>query len=148
MHEVQDVPKLPGDSREVPISAWSGWRCNSRCKIFSLLDQKKLLQEHTHCKVSNKPHSAHKGFLSRIRSMDSKFISECPILVGYLFIHMNASEMIEHVIRTLLKLNLFKNLLVFELFSFECLNVLRGGLQVPKASLISASFLILQCLKL
>ena len=28
---VQDDPKLPGDSGEVPISKWSGWWFNSRC---------------------------------------------------------------------------------------------------------------------
>jgi len=33
-------PKLPGDSGEVPIFEWSGWRFDSYCAIFSLLDQK------------------------------------------------------------------------------------------------------------
>jgi hypothetical protein len=35
---VQDDPKLPRDSGEVPISEWSGWQFNFRCEIFSLLD--------------------------------------------------------------------------------------------------------------
>ena len=39
---VQEDPKLPGDSGEVPISEWSGWRFDSRCDILSLLDRKKL----------------------------------------------------------------------------------------------------------
>lgn len=30
-----------GDSREVPISKWNGSQFNSRCEIFSLLDEKK-----------------------------------------------------------------------------------------------------------
>jgi hypothetical protein len=29
-----------GDSGEVPIFEWSGWRVDSRCEIFSLLDEK------------------------------------------------------------------------------------------------------------
>ena len=33
---VQDDPKLPGDSGEVPISEWSGWQFNSRCEIYFL----------------------------------------------------------------------------------------------------------------
>ena len=36
---VHDEPKLLGDSGEVPISEWSGWRFNSRCEIFSLIDR-------------------------------------------------------------------------------------------------------------
>jgi hypothetical protein len=39
---VQDDLKLPGDSREVPVSEWSGWQFASRYEIFSLLDRKKL----------------------------------------------------------------------------------------------------------
>ena len=37
---VQDDTELLGDSKEVPISEWSGWRFNSRHEIFSLLDGK------------------------------------------------------------------------------------------------------------
>ena len=36
---VRDDPKLPGDSGEVPISEWSGWRFDSYRKIFSLPDK-------------------------------------------------------------------------------------------------------------
>ena len=31
---IQDHPKLPCDSGEVPISEWSGWQVDSRCEIF------------------------------------------------------------------------------------------------------------------
>ena len=41
--EVQDDPKLLGDSGEVPIFKWSGWRFDSRCE-FSLLDGNKLVR--------------------------------------------------------------------------------------------------------
>ena len=34
--------KLLGDSGEVPSSKWSGWRFDSHCEIFSLLDEKIL----------------------------------------------------------------------------------------------------------
>jgi hypothetical protein len=37
---VQDNPKLPGDSEEVPISEWNGWRYDSSYEVFSLLDGK------------------------------------------------------------------------------------------------------------
>jgi hypothetical protein len=40
--QVQDDPKLLGDSVDVPISKGSGRRFDSRCEIFSLLDGKKL----------------------------------------------------------------------------------------------------------
>ena len=36
--KVWDDPKLLGDNGEVPIFEWSGWRFDSRCEIFSLLD--------------------------------------------------------------------------------------------------------------
>ena len=39
---VRDDPKLPGDSGEAPISEWSGWRFDSHCEIFSLLDGEKI----------------------------------------------------------------------------------------------------------
>jgi hypothetical protein len=39
--EVRADPKLPGDSGEVPISEWSGWRSDSCYEIFSLFDGKK-----------------------------------------------------------------------------------------------------------
>ena len=32
---IWDDHKLPGDSEEVPISEWSGWRFDSRCEISS-----------------------------------------------------------------------------------------------------------------
>ena len=35
---VRDDLKLPGQSGEAPISEWSGWRVNSHCEIFSLLE--------------------------------------------------------------------------------------------------------------
>ena len=35
--QVRNDPKLLGDSGEVSISEWSGWRFDSRCEIFSLL---------------------------------------------------------------------------------------------------------------
>ena len=38
---VQDDPKLPGDSGEVPVFEWSGWWFDFQCEIFSLLDGKK-----------------------------------------------------------------------------------------------------------
>jgi hypothetical protein len=41
--EVRDDLKLPGDSGEVPIFEWSGWRSDSCCEIFSLLDGKNKL---------------------------------------------------------------------------------------------------------
>ena len=40
--KVRDDPKFPSDSKEVPISEWSGWRFDSRCEIFFLLDKQKL----------------------------------------------------------------------------------------------------------
>ena len=39
---VRDDPKLQGDSGEVPISEWSGWRFDFHYENFSLLDGKKL----------------------------------------------------------------------------------------------------------
>jgi hypothetical protein len=39
---VQNDPKLPSDSGEVPISEGSGWRLDSCCEIFSLLGGKEL----------------------------------------------------------------------------------------------------------
>ena len=36
----RDDPKLPGDSGGVPVSEWSGWRFDSHCETFSLLDMK------------------------------------------------------------------------------------------------------------
>ena len=42
---VWDDPELLGDSGEIPISEWSGWRFDSRCEIFSLLDGKKKPRE-------------------------------------------------------------------------------------------------------
>ena len=38
---VQDDPKLPGDSGEVPIFVHSGWLFDFCFEIFSLLDPKK-----------------------------------------------------------------------------------------------------------
>ena len=38
--QVQDVPKLPGDNGEVPVSEWRGWPFDSYCEFFSLLDVK------------------------------------------------------------------------------------------------------------
>ena len=43
MLDGRDDPKQPGDSGEVPISKWSGWRFDSRCEIFSLLDEGKYI---------------------------------------------------------------------------------------------------------
>ena len=51
MVEVRDDPKLPGDSEEVPISEWSGWRLDFHCEIFSLYEPKVV---------------AHIGFMFRI----------------------------------------------------------------------------------
>jgi hypothetical protein len=39
--KVRDDPKLLGDSGEVPIFEWSGWRFDSYYEIFSLLDGEK-----------------------------------------------------------------------------------------------------------
>ena len=39
--KVRDDPKLLGDNGEIPFFEWSGWRFDSRCEIFSLLDGKK-----------------------------------------------------------------------------------------------------------
>ena len=36
--KVQDDHKLLDDSGEVLISEWSGWRFDSHCEIFYLLD--------------------------------------------------------------------------------------------------------------
>jgi hypothetical protein len=41
--KVRDDPKQMGDSGEVPIPEWIGWRFDSRCGIFSLLDGGKKL---------------------------------------------------------------------------------------------------------
>ena len=41
IYMVRDDPKLLGDSGEVPIYAWNGWRFDSRYEGFSLLDEKK-----------------------------------------------------------------------------------------------------------
>ena len=38
---VWDDPKLPGDSGEVSIFEWSGWRFDFCFEIFSLLDGEK-----------------------------------------------------------------------------------------------------------
>jgi transposase len=35
---IQDDPKLLGDSGEAPIFEWIDWRFDSRCEIFSLLE--------------------------------------------------------------------------------------------------------------
>ena len=40
MLKVRDDPKLPGDSGEILISKWSGWRFDSHCEIFCSLDGK------------------------------------------------------------------------------------------------------------
>ena len=90
---VQDDPKLLGDSGEVPISEWSGWRFDSRCEIFSLLDRGKLTkqvgnQQPTHRKVGSKPHPAPKRFLSRVAPTDSN----CPTLVISWLIHPYSIE--------------------------------------------------------
>jgi hypothetical protein len=37
---VRDDPKLPSDREEVPISEWSGWQFNSRCKSSLYLMEK------------------------------------------------------------------------------------------------------------
>ena len=37
---VWDDHELPGDSGEVLVFEWSGWRFNSRCELFSLFDGK------------------------------------------------------------------------------------------------------------
>ena len=34
--KVRGDPKLPGDSGEVPIAEWSGWRFDSCSEVFSL----------------------------------------------------------------------------------------------------------------
>ena len=35
---VWDNPKLPGDSGDIPISKWSGWRFDSCYEIISVRD--------------------------------------------------------------------------------------------------------------
>ena len=55
---------------------WSGWQFDSHCEIFSLLDRIKLAkwlgsQEPTHRKVGSKPHTAPRGFLSRVEPIGS-----------------------------------------------------------------------------
>ena len=45
--KVRDDPKLLGDSREVPIYEWSGWRFKSHCEIFLSAWRKKTSQLNT-----------------------------------------------------------------------------------------------------
>ena len=71
MLDGRDDPKQPGDSGEVPISEWSGWRFDSRYEIFSLLDGTRIAtwvgsQEPTHCKVGIEPHHAPRRFLNMV----------------------------------------------------------------------------------
>ena len=38
---VRDSPKLPGDSGDLPISEWNGWRFDFRYETFTLVDKNK-----------------------------------------------------------------------------------------------------------
>ena len=123
MH-ARDDPKLPGDSGEVPISEWNGWRFDSRFEIFSLLDGEKLArkirsQQSTHRKVgSSKPHHTPRGFLEQGKDNRPKFTSDCWTLVIYLHVfvacvwdpHLNTSTHISNMdaqLRWVTKLCLF-----------------------------------------
>ena len=45
MDEVRDDPYLPGDTGELLISDWSGWRFDLHYETFSLLDGNKLARQ-------------------------------------------------------------------------------------------------------
>jgi hypothetical protein len=94
-YEVGDDPRLPDDRVEVPMSEWSGWRFDSHCEIFSLLDGENLArqvgsQEPTQRKVGNKSPTnppCTKRILEQGRTNGHKFTLDCPTLVIYLFMY-------------------------------------------------------------
>ena len=83
--KVRDDPKPLGDSREVPISEWSGWRFNSL--LWNLLStwRKKTIPRAHNRKVGNEPHPGPIKFLSRLGLMGS---NSCWIVQCWLFIYL------------------------------------------------------------